>query len=264
MRRKLGLIFLLCLAAMPGLAQNPLDGKWITDNPANPDAGPDPLARSQRVQLELTIKEARASGAVALGGLGGRFITFQDAQVNGNKFQFRTTPEKDPNAVTTWAVELVDENTALISHNQVDFAGTYWTGSRPGEITASWPRAVIPPAMPPGGGNGSLSGTVRDSARATIPGVTITATNAGTGLTATVTTNEAGAYEFSGAAPGTYTVTASLPGFDTRTVRDLSVGSSRLELDLTLEIRVPRAKAASGETCSQPYSVWCAVLHRAK
>ena len=48
------------------------------------------------------------------------------------------------------------------------------------------------------------------------------------------------------------------------TVSDLSVGNSRLQQDLTLEIRVPTAKAASGETCSQPYSVWCAVLHRAK
>jgi hypothetical protein len=217
------------------------------------------------VQLELSIEDAKVSGALALGGLGGRFITFKDATVNGDRFQFRTSPQKDPNAVTTWAVELVDENTVLISHDQVDFQGTYPPGTRLSDITRSQPRPVIPPATAtPGGGNGSLSGTVRDSNGANMPGVTITATNVDTGLESTTTADETGAYEFPGATPGRYTVTASLPGFNTRTVSDLSVSNSRLQQDLTLEIRVPTAKAASGETCSQPYSVWCAVLHRAK
>jgi hypothetical protein len=94
--------------------------------------------------------------------------------------------------------------------------------------------------------------------------VTITATNVDTGLKSTATTDETGAYEFPGATPGKYTVTASLQGFNNRTVSDLSIGNTRLQQDLTLEIRVPMAKAASGETCSQAYSVWCAVLHRAK
>ena len=265
MRRKLVLTFLLCFAAIPGFAQNQLNGKWATDKPANLNDVPDPFRRSQSVQLELRIEDAKASGALALGGLGGRFITFKDAKVRGDKFQFRTTPEKDPNAVTTWAVELVDENTALISHDQVDFAGTYPPGPVLSDITGSRPRPVIPPATStPGGGNGSLSGTVRDSRSANIPGVTVTATNVDTGLKSTATTDETGAYEFPGATPGKYTVTASLPGFNTRTVSDLSVGNSRIQQDLTLEVRVPTAKAASGETCSQPYSVWCAVLHRAK
>ena len=96
--------------------------------------------------LEFSIEDDKASGALALGGLGGRFITFKDAKVNGDKFQFSTTPEKDPNAVTTWAVELVDENTALISHDQVDFVGTYPPGTRLSDITGSRPLPVIPPA----------------------------------------------------------------------------------------------------------------------
>ena len=144
MRRKLVLTFLLCFAAIPGFAQNQLNGKWATDKPANLNDVPDPFRRSQSVQLELRIEDAKASGA--LGGLGGRFITFKDAKVSGDKFQFRTTPEKDPNAVTTWAVELVDENTALISHDQVDSAGTYPPGTVLGDITGSRPRPVIPPA----------------------------------------------------------------------------------------------------------------------
>jgi hypothetical protein len=265
MRRELVLTFLLCFAAIPGFAQDRLNGKWATDKPANPNAVSDPLRRSHSVQLELSIEDGRASGALALGGLGGRFITFKDAKVSGDKFQFRTTPENDSNAVTTWAVELVDDNTALISHDQVDFTGTFPPGTRLSDITGSRLMPVIPPATAtPGGGNGSLSGTVRDSRRANIPGVTVTATNVDTGLTSTATTDETGAYEFPGTIPGKYTVTASLPGFNTSTVSDLSVGNSRLQQDLTLEIRVPTAKAASGETCSQPHSVWCAVLHRAK
>jgi len=265
MRKKLILAFLLHLAAISAIAQNRLDGKWVTDKPANLNAVPDPSKRSQIVQLELSIEDDKASGSLALGGLGGTLYTFKDRKLNGNRLQFETTPEKDPNAVTTWAVELVDANTVLISHDQVEIRGTYPPGTRLSDIMASQPRSVIPPATATlGGGSGSLGGTVRDSSRATIPGVTITATHVDTGLKSTATSDEAGAYEFQAAAPGKYTVTASLQGFSSKTVSDLSVGDSRLQQDLTLEIRVPLAKAASGETCSQPYSVWCAVLHRAK
>jgi hypothetical protein len=264
MGRKLVLTFLFCLAAIPGLAQHRLNGKWATDKPANLNAVPDPFQKTQNVQMEVSIENAKASGSLAMGGLGGTFITFKDGKVDGNKLQFTTTPDKDPSAVTTWAVEWVDENTALISHDQVDFRVTYPPGTLLSDIMGSQPRPVITPATASPGGNGSLGGTVRDSSRANIPGVIVIATNVDTGLKSTVTTDENGAYEFSGAIPGKYTVTTSRPEFTTRTVSDLIVGDSRLQQDLTLEIRVPTAKAASGETCSQPYSIWCAVLHRAK
>lgn len=125
MRRTLILAFLLYLAAIPCLAQNQLSGKWATDKAADLNSVPDPSKRSQVVQLELSIEDDKASGSLALGGLGGTFYAFKDRKLNGNKLQFETTSEKDSNAVTMWAVELVDENTALISHDQVEIRGTY-------------------------------------------------------------------------------------------------------------------------------------------
>ena len=265
MHKKLMLALLLHLAAIPGVAQNRLNGRWATDKSANLNAVPDPFKRPQIVQLELSIEDGKASGSLALGGLGGTFYAFKDRKLNGNKLQFETTPEKDPNAVTTWAVELVDENTALISHDQVEIRGTYPPGTLLSDIIGSRPRPVIPPATATlGGGSGSLGGTVRDSSRALIPGVTITVTNVDTGLKSTPSTDEAGAYEFTGATPGKYTLAASRPDFNTSNVSDLIMGNSRLQQDLTLETRIPTAKATSGETCSRSYSVWCAVLHRAK
>ena len=42
----------------------------------------------------------------------------------------------------------------------------------------------------------SISGYVKDSSSAAIPGVTVTATNTQTGIVTTVVTNETGAYQF--------------------------------------------------------------------
>jgi hypothetical protein len=42
------------------------------------------------------------------------------------------------------------------------------------------------------GGTGTLTGTVEDTSKALIPGVTITAVNANTGVTRTTLTNESG------------------------------------------------------------------------
>ena len=119
MRRKLFLIVLLYLAAVPGFAQQGLNGKWATDKPANLNPASD-FQRSESVQLELSVLDAKVSGALTIGGLGGTFLTFKDGKLNGNKFQFKTTPDKDPNALTTWTVELVDANTVLLSHGIVE------------------------------------------------------------------------------------------------------------------------------------------------
>src|SRR5437762_7218914 len=62
--------------------------------------------------------------------------------------------------------------------------------------------------------NATLSGTVSDSAKALIPGVTISATNTDTAVVTTGITNESGTYSVSGLLPGVYKVTAELPGFD--------------------------------------------------
>ena len=62
----------------------------------------------------------------------------------------------------------------------------------------------------------SVVGTVRDASNAVIPGATITATQAGTGVALTVLTNEKGEYVFPNLKIGTYDVAAELQGFGVR------------------------------------------------
>ena len=79
--------------------------------------------------------------------------------------------------------------------------------------------------------NANLGGTVSDSTKALIPGVTVTATNTQTGVVSTNVTNETGAYNFPSLQTGTYKVTAELPGLMNRVAKldvplavDLGVG----------------------------------------
>jgi len=85
--------------------------------------------------------------------------------------------------------------------------------------------------------NASLSGTVTDSAKALIPGVTITVTNTDTGVVSTALTNESGIYNSPSLLPGAYTVSASLPGFQTRTFTDVRLGNAaQVRLNFILEV----------------------------
>ncbi len=58
-----------------------------------------------------------------------------------------------------------------------------------------------------------LEGLVKDATGAIIPGVSVTATQTGTNATSEAVTNEIGLYVFPKLTPGTYTITAELPGF---------------------------------------------------
>jgi hypothetical protein len=62
--------------------------------------------------------------------------------------------------------------------------------------------------------------------KALMPGVSITLTNKGTNVTDTRASNEAGAYTFPSVPPGTYKITAELPGFKTAVADNLEVGAS--------------------------------------
>ncbi len=85
--------------------------------------------------------------------------------------------------------------------------------------------------------NATLGGTVSDATGALIPGVTITATNIATGIVTTVTSNEAGAYQFASLQTGTYRVSAELTGFQTRTYSDVVLGvSQQVRLNFTLQV----------------------------
>jgi len=85
--------------------------------------------------------------------------------------------------------------------------------------------------------NATLGGTVSDSSRALIPGVTITATNTQTGIVSTGVSNETGSYNFPSLQPGIYKVTAELPGFQTQTYNDATLGVSQVvRLNFTLQV----------------------------
>ena len=61
----------------------------------------------------------------------------------------------------------------------------------------------------------TISGTVADSTGALIPGVTITVTHEATGQSRQAVTGSEGRFVIPTLLPGTYTVKAELPGFET-------------------------------------------------
>jgi len=64
---------------------------------------------------------------------------------------------------------------------------------------------------------GTISGEVRDSSGAIVPGVTVTATSKATNATRETQSNTAGEYNFPAMQPGVYEVKAELAGFRTVT-----------------------------------------------
>ncbi len=85
--------------------------------------------------------------------------------------------------------------------------------------------------------NATLGGTVSDATGALIPGVSVTATNTGTGIVSTVISNEAGAYQFASLQTGAYRVSAELPGFQTAAFEGVALGiSQQVRLNFTLQV----------------------------
>lgn len=82
-----------------------------------------------------------------------------------------------------------------------------------------------------------LVGTVVDPSEAIVPGATVTARNAGTGITRTTTASESGEYQILGLPPGSYEVTAEAPNFKKTVISAvvLTVGQ-RAELKVKLEL----------------------------
>ena len=85
--------------------------------------------------------------------------------------------------------------------------------------------------------NATVTGTVVDATSALIPGVTITAQNTATGIMTTRVTNESGSYDFPSLQPGTYVLSASLPGFQTSRLNDVQLGQGQqVRLNFTLQV----------------------------
>src|SRR5262249_26856937 len=84
--------------------------------------------------------------------------------------------------------------------------------------------------------NATLSGAVSDPSGALIPGVEITAKKIDTGVVSTVVTNESGTYRFGSLQPGSYQVSAALPGFRTQAFQ-LTLGTSQqIRQNFTLQV----------------------------
>ncbi|HSG99294.1 MAG TPA: carboxypeptidase-like regulatory domain-containing protein, partial [candidate division Zixibacteria bacterium] len=80
-------------------------------------------------------------------------------------------------------------------------------------------------------------GNVIDSTRAAIVGAKVTVVNNQTNLTRETVTNEAGGYSFPTVATGTFTLTATAPGFQTFVQNNISVApNSVTRVNITLEV----------------------------
>src|SRR5436853_5379730 len=85
-------------------------------------------------------------------------------------------------------------------------------------------------------GNGAIGGTVQDASKGLVPGVTVTLTNTGTGVVATQLSNESGVYNFAAVPAGTYSVTATLPGFKTFVQNGVQITQVPIRLNINLEV----------------------------
>ena len=86
-------------------------------------------------------------------------------------------------------------------------------------------------------GTSNITGTVRDSSGAIVPGATVTAKNESTGVTYTQTISDSGVFAFSSLPVGNYTITVEKQGFKTlqKTGNALEVGTP-LTVDLALAV----------------------------
>ena len=83
----------------------------------------------------------------------------------------------------------------------------------------------------------ALSGVVRDTTGAVLPGVSITAKNTESGLTRMVLTNETGAYTMPSLPVGAYEVAAELAGFKQQLRRGITLAvAQEVVLNLTMEV----------------------------
>src|SRR6202790_1692460 len=83
---------------------------------------------------------------------------------------------------------------------------------------------------------GSITGEVRDPSGAITPNASVTATNVGTNVARSTTTNEAGVYNFPDLIPATYQVRVSAPGFQTTTSTVEIQVQQTASVDVTLTV----------------------------
>lgn len=92
-------------------------------------------------------------------------------------------------------------------------------------------------------GTAGVTGTVKDSQGAVIPGATVSATNTATGAVRSAVTNNDGAYNLPGLPPGNYTIKVELEGF-----KALQHDNVPLRVDSTITLDAVLAVGARTET----------------
>ena len=106
--------------------------------------------------------------------------------------------------------------------------------------------------------NASVGGFVQDPSQAFIPGATVTATNTQTGVVTKAISNESGAYNIIALLPGTYKLTAELPGFKTQIINDVQLGqSATARYNFTLQVGATNTTVDSRFETATP----CVELH---
>ena len=78
---------------------------------------------------------------------------------------------------------------------------------------------VIPALVAAQTESGKVTGTVTDQSGAVLPGVTVNLKSVERATTRSTVTNADGEYVFASLVPGTYEITAELPGFSTKQIR---------------------------------------------
>jgi len=81
-------------------------------------------------------------------------------------------------------------------------------------------------AFSQGGFFATVTGTITDASNALLPGVTVKATALDTGVMTSTVSNDSGAYNFSNLLPGKYTLSATLPGFQTKNITDVQLSQN--------------------------------------
>src|SRR5829696_8357641 len=109
---------------------------------------------------------------------------------------------------------------------------------------------ATPPATFGQTGAASLTGIVTDQTGATVPGVTVTATNQATNVGYTGVANESGNYTITSLPVGAYVVKAELSGFKTAATKPIQVEASQVvRIDMRLEVgSLEQTVEVTGET----------------
>jgi hypothetical protein len=108
-------------------------------------------------------------------------------------------------------------------------------------LTAAFLCVLAPFAF--GQGSGQIVGSVRDQSQGSVPNVTVTVTEAGTGLTRSMVTGNNGEFVFPNLRPTTYTISAEGAGF--RAFRQTDV---QLLANQSLTVNIPMEVGAVTET----------------